>query len=176
TQSFSVQQPTQTSDVVFVGADLRPFALPNAPLAILSAGYMHSARFIGDIEYTLDGKDYAERLVTYFQWSVEPRALLNVPGRPFAPGLGATMVYQPLELFAASIDVGVYYGKGLDLAAFSQDELIAEFLFDFTLPFAFEPVQLLAFVTPSKGSPVESSEKTPDAVPESENLPSSGSN
>jgi hypothetical protein len=165
TQSFDVEQPTLTSDVVYAGAEIRPWALPNnPPLITLGAGYMHMARFLGDISYTIDGENVADRVVTYVQWTVEPRAMFNLPNIPFAPGVGVSLTYQPLEFFASALDVAVYYRKAPGSTDPQGDDFLAEFLFEGTLPVALDPQNLAKMIEPLM-SPSSSSSVSPAAPP-----------
>ena len=107
-ESFEVEQPTQTSDVLFASVDLRPFASSTGPYTVLGAGYMHMARFVGDIKYTIREQDIADHIVSYTQWSVEPRVLLGVANVPFSPGVAGTFVYQPFDLFAIAAEIALY--------------------------------------------------------------------
>lgn len=165
-ESFTVDIPAVNANGIYASGEIRPFATSTAPVAIVGLGYLHAARFSGKVDYTVREAEHSFESAQDGSWTVEPRVMLNMPGRPLAPGIAVSLVYAPAPILGITVDAAVYYGAGFDPAGLTtQDNYFADVFFEYGIPFDLDPGAILRLLSPaSASSPPDSS-----AEPESDN-------
>lgn len=164
-ESFTVEIPAVTADSIYASAEFRPVATSTGPVAIVGAGWLHAARFKGKVDYTVRGEDHTFNSAQDGSWTVEPRVMFNMPGRPFAPGVAISLVYAPIPILGLTVDTALYYGAGFDPSGLTtQDNYFADVFFEYSVPLDLDPDAVLRFFSPSS-TPASSSPSSQTTAP-----------